>query len=157
MVSQGQQILFLVHFVHYKFMRKGFTLVELLVVIAIIGILLALIGSNFQDARVQTRDAKRKSDLESIRSALELFKSDNGYYPNNSAYSSLTPNYINKLPNDPSGGSYTYRADPATCDGGGKCYKYILGAFLENNPPNNCTVTLSCSPLGSCNYCVTNP
>lgn len=59
----------------------GFTLIETLVVITIIGIILALSTFGLQGARKATRDAQRKSDLEAIRSALELYKSDNGQYP----------------------------------------------------------------------------
>ena len=60
--------------------KKGFTLIELLIVIAIIGILMSLSLFGIQGARKSSRDAKRKTDLESIRTALELFKADNGSY-----------------------------------------------------------------------------
>lgn len=60
---------------------RGFTLIELLVVIAIIGILVALSLIGIQEARKGSRDAKRKSDLEQIRSAMEMYKADNGHYP----------------------------------------------------------------------------
>lgn len=61
--------------------NKGFTLIELLVVIAIIGILSSVILSNLSSARMKARDARRIADLNQIRTALELFYSANGYYP----------------------------------------------------------------------------
>ena len=61
--------------------NSAFSLIELLVVIAIIAILLAVSAFGLQGSRASARDAKRKSDLEAIRSALELYKSDHNYYP----------------------------------------------------------------------------
>ena len=62
-----------------KYLNKlsGFTLVELLVVIAIIVILISVSLVGLTGSRETARDAKRKADLEAIRSALELYKSDN--------------------------------------------------------------------------------
>lgn len=62
-------------------LHSGFTLIELLVVVAIIGILSALLMSNFIGVRQRARDAQRKSDMRQIQSALELFRADNGTYP----------------------------------------------------------------------------
>lgn len=61
--------------------RKGFTLIELLVVISIMGILMALLLVAYQGTRKSARDGKRKADLEQIRTALEMYRSDKGYYP----------------------------------------------------------------------------
>jgi len=54
----------------------GFTLIELLVVMVIIGLLSGLILPNLMSARERARDARRKSDLEQIQRALELYKMD---------------------------------------------------------------------------------
>ncbi|MFZ5932784.1 MAG: type II secretion system protein [Patescibacteria group bacterium] len=62
-------------------MRKGFTLIELLVVIAIIGVLIGLSIFGLQGSRESSRDAKRKADIELIRSGIEIYKSDCGNYP----------------------------------------------------------------------------
>lgn len=56
--------------------KKGFTLIELLVVIAIIGILATIIVASFTSAQQRGRDARRKADLDAVKKALELAKSD---------------------------------------------------------------------------------
>lgn len=64
-------------------MKKGFTLIELIVVIAIIGTLAGLIVNNLNDARLRARDAKRKQELNSLKTALRLYYNDNQTYPFN--------------------------------------------------------------------------
>src|SRR3989344_4750312 len=59
----------------------GFTLVELLIVITIISTLSGIGFAVFGNATRNARDAKRKADLEQIRTALEMYKADNGRYP----------------------------------------------------------------------------
>src|SRR3972149_3925712 len=61
--------------------NKGFTLIELLVVIAIIGILASIIIVSLIGVRERARDARRKSDLRSMRTALELYYGKNKKYP----------------------------------------------------------------------------
>ena len=60
--------------------KKGFTLVELLVVIAIIGILAAIVTLSVSSARAKARDARRKQDLDSIRTAVEIYNNDHSTY-----------------------------------------------------------------------------
>jgi prepilin-type N-terminal cleavage/methylation domain-containing protein len=61
--------------------NRGFTLIELLVVIAIISILAGVIGSTFSSSQRRGRDAQRKSDLQNIAHALELYYNDYNKYP----------------------------------------------------------------------------
>ena len=147
-------------------MRKGFTLIELLVVISIIGILLGLSVFGLQGARQASRDARRKADLESIRSGLEIFKADcNKYYVGSSLPSPLvgipsspysssclaTNTYISLIPSDPIPGTYAYAY---SSDG----ITYTLCASLENPPtPVASGCVGSCGSGATCNYKVKNP
>ena len=67
--------------------RKGFTLIELLVVIAIIGLLSTLSVVALNSARGKARDAARKSDMNAIATAMELYnvESTDGTYPGQSS------------------------------------------------------------------------
>jgi general secretion pathway protein G len=139
---------------------SGFTLVEILVSATIIGLLSTIGITGFQAITKSGRDALRKSDLEQIRSALEIFKSENGSYPTNTAVgsclpNSLVPNYINTYPTDPKNTNYRY------------CYiqdsnlTYRLCAHLENG--TTAADATKCGDSGgtictsNCNYQVSNP
>lgn len=63
--------------------QKGFTIIELLVVIVVIGILSGVLVSvvNSSEVRAKARDSQRKTDLEKIKTALELYLADNRNYP----------------------------------------------------------------------------
>lgn len=100
-------------------MNKGFTLVELLVSIAVMGIVAtgSLVMINPAGQLQKGRDAKRKADLQQIRSALELYRSDNGSYPSSlpacgSALTYSGTTYLKSVPCDPKsseGRTYDYR------------------------------------------------
>lgn len=144
--------------------KKGFTLIELLVVISIIGILVGLSIFGLQGARKSARDARRKGDLELIRSGIELYKADCNTYPVGSSIPSslvgtkasgntclTTTTYIAEVPDDPlPSADYPYSSDGVT---------YTLCAHLEqgSGTVDGCG---SCGGAGvsdDCNYKVTNP
>lgn len=128
--------------------QKGFTLIELLVAMTIIAILAGLALVSFQGARRSARDGKRKADLEQIRSALEMFRADEGSYPG--ALSSLG-DYIDPLPSDPlASRSYQY-GRPV-----GSTSTYILCASLEIDTGDSFADCGGDCDTG-CNYQVKNP
>lgn len=62
-------------------MKKAFTLIELVVVISIIAVLAGVVIVNTSSAQKIARDNKRKADLTTIQSTLELFQIENRKYP----------------------------------------------------------------------------
>jgi len=61
--------------------RKGFTLIELLVVIAIIGILAGIIFPVFAQVKASAYRSSDLSNMNAIRSALQIYRQDQGGYP----------------------------------------------------------------------------
>ncbi|MCL5795363.1 MAG: type II secretion system protein GspG [Patescibacteria group bacterium] len=114
---------------------KAFTLVELLVVIAIIGILSSVVVVNYSSSKAKARDAKRKTDLMTIQSALELYYADKKTYPSDKSEPTIQANvflpveglpeihnYLQQIPKDPKDNvtdyQYAYFATPqpnSTC------------------------------------------
>lgn len=60
--------------------QKGFTLVELLVVVAIIGLLSTLAVVSLGGIREKARDTKRVSDMDALKTAMELVNNEEGGY-----------------------------------------------------------------------------
>ena len=110
-----------------KIVSHGFTIVELLIVIVVIGILAAISIVAYNGIAAKARDAQREQDVKTIAKALEMYYTDNGYYPAsycapscpspkkinaswattsdgswNVLEAALVPKYISKLPKDPS-------------------------------------------------------
>lgn len=93
------------------------------------------------DTNTQTkqRDARRKTDINSVAKALELYYSDNNTYPISSGGTpprvqyvticdtKLRPSYLASCPQDPSSPTYDYVME-VTADGQG----YYVEAYLEN-------------------------
>ena len=61
--------------------ERGFTLIELMVVIVILGILAGLIIPRIMGRPDEARAAKARMQMESLETALKLYRLDNGNYP----------------------------------------------------------------------------
>ena len=61
--------------------RRGFTLIEIMVVMVILGILAGLIIPRIMGRPEEARRTKARIQIESIETALKLYKLDNGLYP----------------------------------------------------------------------------
>lgn len=145
-------------------MNKGFSLIELLVVLMIMGILITLSIFGISGARESARDTQRKTDLEQIRSAVELYKSDCGLYPGAITFGSSLVNctdptikYIEVVPQDPvpAQRQYSYKYDATT-------NTYALCASLEKGTGtidtcNSCQNASYTTGTIYCNYKTTNP
>ena len=149
--------------------KNGFTFIEILVSVTIISILVAIAVISYGSINKRSRDARRKSDIEQLRSALEMYRADKGYYPNGSSLSFfpidlvdnspgrilLDEGYINALPTDPKDNTlYPYKyimTNPRS----GHYYGYCLAAYTESEGSgvNACTQTLPTSYT----YGVKNP
>lgn len=104
---------------------SGFTLIELMVVIVILGILAGLIIPRIMGRPEEARQMKAQVQIESIETALRLYKLDNGSYPTTEqGLQALVEaptvgelprawregGYLEKgkVPNDPWGNEYVY-------------------------------------------------
>jgi len=141
----------------------GFTLLELLVTTIMIAVLTIIGIVSYSSVNKRSRDVKRKSDLEQIRSALEMYRSDNGAYPNAGAGSltlasnlagSLVSTYIPAIPDDPNGTQhYYYQGIQVNSSYVGYCVSALLETIPATPPQSTCTVSL---PSGY-NYGLKNP
>lgn len=61
--------------------RKGFTLVELLIVVIILGILAAIVVPQFSDASTDTQVSSLRTNLQTLRGQIELYRLQHGSYP----------------------------------------------------------------------------
>jgi type II secretory pathway pseudopilin PulG len=105
-------------------------------------------GANLVDSLKKARDAKRVSDLASVRLALELYRNDNGSYPETTAF--LAPTYIASLPLDPlDRTTYTYQI---SANGS----SYSLGTDLEvigDAPDQGSVSTFNCAVKKTGRFC----
>ncbi|OGY27994.1 MAG: hypothetical protein A2Z42_00065 [Candidatus Woykebacteria bacterium RBG_19FT_COMBO_43_10] len=114
---------------------KGFTLVELLIVIAIIGILVtvALIAINPVRVIEDTRDAKYRSEMLQIKTALQLYFNELNTYPDD--ITDLETDYIRQLPDVADDATFDYGIDVPETD-------YDAGVSL-NNPDDSDAATVT--------------
>ena len=61
--------------------QRGFTLIEIMVVVIIIGLLAAVIVPSVINKVDEARVSKAKADIQSLETALTMFRLDNSKYP----------------------------------------------------------------------------
>lgn len=110
--------------------KKAFTLIELLIVIVIIGILAVIVvGLVATNSRNRANDARKKSDMREIQTALEQYRVDNTDYPTTAqGLALIVPNYLAAVPTSPDTNAYTY-VQPAAG-------QYTLTVTLANSNDN---------------------
>ena len=109
-----------------RYNQDGFTLIEIMVVILILGLLATIVVQSLRGAADKAKTTKAQADLAEIKTALDRYYLDNGFYPTtDQGLSSLvsppssgrTPanyeagGYIERLPTDPWGNQYFYQSD----------------------------------------------
>ena len=131
---------------------SGFTLIELLVAVAIFAILTALAVVSYTSANRRARDGRRRSDLEQVRTALEIYRADNTSYPVGTNFTTMVNtlvagNYLSTATTDPRGYGYYYNSATGV--------DYYVCGYLETGGPANCGA--NCAAPGNCNYRVDSP
>lgn len=102
---------------YFRLGNRGFTIVELMVSVAIIGILSAVVYTNFNESRALARDKQRIASLSQVQLALELYKNQYGRYPEQGC-GSVGTTYCGPGPDN------QIRLQQCT----GSCVQYISGA-----------------------------
>ena len=101
--------------------NSAFTLVEILIVVIILGILAAIVVPQFTDASNEARLSRLQSDLQSVRSQIELYKMQHGGDDPSADATANNTDFWTQL---------TTKTDAAGAAGGN------LGPYLQNAPTN---------------------
>jgi general secretion pathway protein G len=142
----------------YRTKEKGFSFIEILVVVTIIGIIATIGLVTYTEFLKQSRDAKRKGDIEQIRAAIEIYKSNNNSYPtiditNQTDICDDMPAcasgvyYLRKVPDDPKNDTYEYVYSSDGSD-------YTLCALLEQGSTSSYGDCNKTAASEACNYCM---
>lgn len=135
--------------------HRGFTMVEILVVVTIISLLASIAAVSYSRFIKQSRDSRRKTDIEQVRAAIELYRNFKGAYPATLVFNGSGTiedsgtMYMSKVPSDPLytgplANTYYYVSTDPFQD-------YVLCAYLEGGSTTSQAV--SCGPE-NCNYCM---
>src|ERR1700722_7472262 len=97
-----------------RYNQDGFTLIEIMVVILILGLLATIVVQSLRGAADKAKNTKAQADLAEIKTALDRYYLDNGFYP-------TTDQGLNSLVSPPTSG----RTPP----------NYENGGHIEGLPP----------------------
>ena len=101
--------------------RKGFTLVEILIVVVILGILAAIVIPQFTSASESAKAGSLSSQVQTIRSQLELYQVQHG-----GTYPTLAQMW----------GNMTGYTNEAGATNASKSAEYKFGPYLQQAPAN---------------------
>ena len=116
--------------------KAAFTYVELLIVVTVILVMSGVGMVSFSSFSQKSRDNRRRTDIEMIRNALNLYYSNQvgGFYPT-SLNILVNEGYLDQRPNDPINrpGGYGYLPLPVGCNNnpGRICTSYRIDTVLE--------------------------
>ncbi|HOX95888.1 MAG TPA: type II secretion system protein [Candidatus Woesebacteria bacterium] len=130
--------------------RNGFTFVELLVVITIIAVIFAAGVVSYSAIAKNSRDARRRADLEAIRQALEMCRSIAGEYPL-LIYQSGSTGTITCSDSNATVTMSSTPVDPRPCDAA------TDGKYAYTTDGSSYTLTATCMEDTSLTKTVTNP
>ena len=142
--------------------KTAFTLIELLVVVTIISLLASIAAISYSQFVRQGRDARRKTDIEQVRAAIELYRNFNGVYPTpgmvfgTDSIADSTSTYMSKIPNDPMYSATASRSYNYAYTSASPYQDYTLCAYIEGGETSVSSTscgTSSGSPV-ICNYCM---
>ena len=117
----------------------GFTLIEIMVVIIILGVLGGLVLPNVMSRPDHAKATAVRTDLQSISTALEIYRLDNGRYPSTEqGLQALVTRptqapaprmwneqgYLKSMPVDPWGGEYQYQSPGTRSNQGFDLYSF---------------------------------
>jgi len=111
--------------------KSGFTLVEILIVVVILGILAAIVIPQFTSASVEAKESALVSNLQSMRSQIELYKI---HHTDNLPGTQATNNFVTAMTSksNPQGETTTQATDPTTC---------VYGPYMQKIPVNPFTLS----------------
>lgn len=122
-------------------LEEGFTLIEIMVVILILGLLATIVVQSLRGATDKAKQTKAEADISELKTALDRYYLDNGYYPttDQGLQALVQPptngrvpanyeegGYVEKVPLDPWGNPYVYQSDGNA---------YVLKSFGRTGKP----------------------
>ena len=120
--------------------KRGFTLVEILIVVVILGILAAIVIPQFTQASTEAKTNSLCSDLQTLRSQIELYKvQHNDIAPN---AGDATPSFTQQM-------VFTSNSDGDVSTDKVRTTTYNLGPYLERVPENPFNSLATVGPIGT--------